>query len=246
MIRGLYISASGMKNSMEKNNLISNNLANVNTNGYKRDIAVERTFGSQLMHRIDNNKTNVGEVDSGVYMDEVALDHSRGNFKETGNSFDWAISGEGFFTVETPGGVRYTRNGNFTLNEQRQVVTQDGYLVRGENGILQVPEGEEVMVSGNNLMVDGAIIDRIQVTSFSNKSALSKEGSSLFRSGPGVGNVFVAAGEVQQGYLEGSNVNAIEEMVKMIENNRIYESDQKAIQAQDDTLSKAVNEVGRV
>ncbi len=247
MIRGLYTSAAGMVASLRKNDTISNNLANINTTGYKKQMVVEKSFPNQVLCKIDQNSTEIGSVGGGVAIDEIVTDQQQGNFEETGSTFDWAIKGGGFFTIQTSQGIRYTRNGNFTVNNQGQVVTQNGNLVRGENGILQIPAyAEEIVLNGNDLVVDGRIIDRVQIKSFANESGLIKEGDALFKISSQVGNIFAANGEILQGKLEKSNVNPIAEMTKMIANNRIYQADQKTIDAQNETLGKVVNEVGKV
>ncbi|WP_018248186.1 flagellar hook-basal body protein [Orenia marismortui] len=246
MIRGLYTSAAGMENALLKNNTISNNLANINTTGYKKQLTIEKSFANKLLNKINHNVKTIGKIGSGVGIDRMSNDFSAGAFKETNNTLDLAIKGEGFFTIQTPQGVRYTRNGNFTINNQRQVVTQDGYLVRGESGIIQIPDKGEIHIDGNQLIVNDRVIDKIQISSFSNKSGLIREGSALFKRGPESGNIFNATGQIVQGFLENSNVNPIQEMAKMIDNTRIYEADQKVLKANNETLGKAVNEVGKV
>ncbi len=246
MIRGLYTSAAGMTNALLKNNTTSNNLANINTNGYKKQVTVEKSFSNTILHKINKDVKAIGQIGSGVGIDHIANDLSEGSYNETNNKLDFAIQGEGFFVIQTPQGERYTRNGQFTLNDLGELVTQDGSLVRGEGGVIQIPEGDQVQIADNNIIVNGRVVDKIQLVDFANKSALVREGNNLFRRGSGVGNTFMANGTIQQGYLEGSNVNPIEEMAKMIENTRVYQADQKIIQAQNDTLGKAVNQVGRV
>ena len=247
MIRGLYSSASGMLASNTKQNAISNNLANLDTAGYKKGMNVQHSFTDELKYRLDENYTPIGNAGRGAGISHTALDHSSGEYKETGNQLDWAIEGNGFFAVETPRGIRYTRNGDFTLNNQGQVVTQEGYLVRGEQGILQVPpQTENVNVQDNVLMADGAEVGTVEIRDFAERGGLEREGDSLFRWTPEAGDDFVAEGRVAQGFLEGSNVNPVEEMTKMIENSRKYQADQRMIQAHDETLQQAVNEVGRV
>ena len=245
MIRGLYTAASGMQSAMRRQEIISNNLANVNTTGYKKQNAINKAFPEEMMSRIDNRSTEIGALGSGTTVDEVNTDHSAGKFKQTGNTMDWAIKGEGFFVVQTPQGERYTRNGNFTVNNQNQVVTQQGYPVQGENGFLEVQEGGNVAIDDNTLLVDGQEVGQISIRSFADKGGLVKEGENLFRRTPEAGNQFAAAGRVEQGFVEGANVNPIEEMTKMIQNSRTYQMDQKMIQINDQTLDQAVNQVGR-
>ncbi|MFO7819852.1 MAG: flagellar basal-body rod protein FlgF [Halanaerobacter sp.] len=245
MIKGLYTSSSGMQSSMRRQDVISNNLANVNTSGYKKDTAINKSFPEKMISRIDSESKAIGRLGSGTAVDEVSTDHSAGNFKETGNSMDWAIEGTGFFVVQTPEGERYTRNGSFTINNENQVVTQQGYPVQGENGPLEVPEGSNIAINDNTLMANGQQVGQISLRNFDDKSGLVKEGKNLFRRTPEAGNPFNAAGNVKEGFVEGSNVNPIEEMTKMIQNSRTYELDQKMMQITDQTLDQAVNQVGK-
>ncbi|GAB6137309.1 flagellar basal-body rod protein FlgF [Halanaerobaculum tunisiense] len=247
MLRGLYTSASGMKASQQQNNTISNNLANINTTGYKKDRAIQKSFAEEMVTRIDQQATNIGKGGSGVAISETATDHSTGSFRQTDGQLDWAIDGSGFFVVQTPEGKRYTRQGEFTINNQNQIVTQQGHPVQGAEGVLQVaPNSESVNLKDNQLVVDGNVVNTVQVRDFANKSSLVKEANNLFRRTPETGQAFAAQAKVKQGYLEGSNVNPIQEMVKMIETSRQYQADQKMIKSHDQTLGKAVNEVGKV
>lgn len=247
MIRGLYSSASGMHASMRKQETLSNNLANIDTTGYKQGMQVQQSFREELMSRVDQESTPIGPSGSGTGISHTALDHSNGEYRETGNDLDWAIEGDGFFAVEAPQGVRYTRNGDFTINNQGQVVTQEGYLVRGEEGVLQVPPGsEEITVQNNDLLVDGIEMGTVEVVDFPERGGLEREGDSLFRWTPEAGEQIIGEGQVAQGFLEGSNVHPVEEMTKMIENSRKYQADQRMIQSHDETLQQATNQVGRV
>ncbi|MBM7557001.1 flagellar basal-body rod protein FlgF [Halanaerobacter jeridensis] len=245
MIKGLYTAASGMQSSMRRQEIISNNLANTNTTGFKKETAINKAFPEEMMNKIDTQSKEIGTLGNGTAVDEVDTDHSAGKFKQTGNSMDWAIKGEGFFVVQTPQGERYTRNGNFTVDNQNRVVTQQGYPVRGKNGFLEVQEGGNVAIDDNTLLVNGQEVGGIRIRSFADKSGLAKEGENLFRRTPEAGNQFNATGKVQKGFVEGSNVNPIEEMTKMIQNSRTYQMDQKVIQINDQTLDQAVNQVGR-
>jgi flagellar basal-body rod protein FlgG len=245
MIRGLYTAASGMMSSMRENNVISNNLANVNTTGFKKQTAINKSFPEAVLRRIDSTSEEIGTMGSGTAIDEVSVDHSAGNFKETSNPLDLAIKGDGFFVVQTPQGERYTRNGNFTLNNQNQVVTQQGYPVRSENGLLEVPQGGKINIDNNQVMVDGQQVGQLRIRGFANKNGLVKEGENLFRRTPEAGNQFNTTGVVHQGFLEGANVNPVEEMTNMIQNSRAYQLDQKIVKMNDETLNKAVNQVGK-
>ncbi|KXS45308.1 MULTISPECIES: flagellar basal-body rod protein FlgF [unclassified Candidatus Frackibacter] len=244
MLRGMYTAASGMNAALKRTNTITNNLANANTTGYKKDEAVNKSFSEMLLRRLPDGKV-IGETGQGVKVDETSTDFSEGGLHKTDNPLDWAITGEGFFTVQTPQGIRYTRNGNFTLNQNGQVVTQNGNLVLGQAGPLEAL-GEDVQLdNSNNLVVDGQIIDQIRIVTFAQNDGLVKEGNSLYRATPDVGNQFIATGDIEQGYLESANVNVVESMTNMIEATRHYEANQRIVKTYDKSLEKTVNSVGR-
>ena len=140
MIRGLYTGASGMIAESMRTDVTSNNLANANTAGFKKDVAVMKDFASMLITRINDGAEApvIGSLGIGAGVDEVATMHSMGAVRTTGNDFDLALEGKGFFAVETPRGIRYTRNGTFVKNARNELVTQDGYRVLGENGPITI------------------------------------------------------------------------------------------------------------
>lgn len=246
MIRGLYTGASGMLAEAMRTDVISNNLANVNTAGFKKDVAVTKDFASMLITRInDGADAPIGGVGVGTMVDEVATIHSAGAMRNTGNDFDMAMEGKGFFTVETPQGVRYTRNGTFAKNIQGELITQDGYRVLGQNGPIRIQGTKMVVSDDGSIDIDNQLVGKLQLVEFDNEKQLTKEGSSLFaapagqRGKPGTGGV-------RQGFLEMSNVNVINEMVNLITNYRAYEINGKVVQAHDQLIGKAVNEVGKL
>lgn len=247
MIRGIYTAASGMVTESLRNDVTANNLANANTAGFKKDVTVNRDFASVLIERVNDGEPApvIGSVGSGVQLDEVATNQSEGPVRQTGNDFDMAISGKGFFVVQTPNGLRYTRNGSFTKSAQGELVTSEGYRVMGQNGPIVV-NGSKLTVAGDGTVsVDGIANNRLQIVDFADERQLTKEGSSLFTASNGA-QIQPAAGNVQQGYLEMSNVNVVAEMVNMIAGFRAYEVNGKTVQAHDQLLDKAVNEVGKV
>ncbi|SJZ47798.1 flagellar basal-body rod protein FlgF [Selenihalanaerobacter shriftii] len=245
MLRGMYTAASGMNSALKRTNIITNNLANVNTTGYKKDNTINKSFSEVLLRRLPDGKF-IGEAGQGTEVEETVTDFSLGKIHKTDNPFDWAINGEGFFAVQTSKGIRYTRNGNFNLNRNGQVVTQNGNLVLGQGGPLQVFGDNVQLDNQNNLVVDGQIAGQIRLVTFSNSNGLVKEGNTLYRATPDVGNQFMATGEVSQGYLESANVNVVESMTNMIEATRHYEANQKIIKTYDKSLGDAVNSVGKV
>lgn len=246
MIRGIYAAASGMVAESLRNDVISNNLANANTAGYKKDVAVSRDFATVLIERINDGPVAlVGNVGSGAQIDEVAVIHSGGALRPTGNDFDLAIDGNGYFAVQTANGVRYTRNGSFTKNAQGELVDSEGNRVLGQRGPIRINGGKMTVSGDGRVMVDGIEVDRLQLVQFQNERQLVKEGNSLYNATGGA-QAQQAAGQVQQGFLELSNVNVVSEMVSLINGFRAYEVNSKSVQTEDQMLDKAVNEVGKV
>lgn len=246
MIKGLYTSAMGLSVLTKQHEVTANNLANANTSGYKKDVLVSGSFPEMLLYKLNdpeevNEKPrSIGGISMGVKIEEVYTDHTTGNRRSSENASALAVS-EGYFTVNTPQGERYTRNGEFGVDSAGRVVSPDGYPLMGQKG--------EIIVKGSDFRVDregrvysgGVEIDSLKIVNFS--GALTKEGSSLFQ---GEDPEKVATPLVSQGFVEESNVEPIGEMINMIEVMRAYEANQKVIQTIDTTLDKAVNEVGRV
>jgi flagellar basal-body rod protein FlgF len=247
MIRGLYAGASGMLAEAQRTDVISNNLANVNTAGFKKDITVTKDFASLLISRVNDGAETpvIGTLGVGVMVDEVATDYSTGTVKTTGNDFDLAIEGKGFFAVETPQGKRYTRNGTFARSSKGELVTSDGYRVLGTNGPIIVMDGKMSVSSDGRVMVDNNEVGRLQVVDFADEKQLTKEGASLFVAPDGQQEQ-PAAGGVRQGALEMANVNVVGEMVNLISNYRAYEINGKVVQSHDSLLGKAANDIGKL
>jgi len=255
MIRGWYTGASGMNAQQNRLDAISNNLANVDTTGYKKDIAISKSFPELLMRRmnLDGVTKNsfgsqdaapiIGKLGLGVETNELYTDFAQGSFKQTQSTTDMALSDSGFFTVQTPQGERYTRNGNFMIGKEGILETKEGYPVIGEKGIIRV-ENSDFTVNKDGILYDSENmneIDRFKIVQFDNDRYLKKIGSSLYKSNDISGDAYISEGNdrpsVMQGYVETSNVNVVNEMVQMIEVNRAYEANQKTIQAEDSMMS---------
>ncbi len=269
MINGFYTSASGMNVQLVNQDVLANNLANVNTPGYKKDFTVVQAFPNVLLHRIDDRadaspvavpppwsaqaSPMIGEMGKGAEVAGVVTDYADGATMQTHNPLDLALRGNAMFTVQMPdGSYAYTRAGNFTLNSQDQLVTQAGQPVMGRRGpiVIQPQQSGSVVIDAKGqVTVDGSVVDNLMLTTFQQPNDLAKQGSDLYVSKDGVGlttDPSQLTATVQQGYLENSNVSAIQEMVNMISVLRAYESDQKSIMAQDQTLNAAVNQVGNL
>lgn len=261
MIRGIYTSASGMITKQREQDMRANNLANLNTTGFKRDMSVEREFRNMNLIRTNDTqqppagptvdrRPAIGTLSTGALLEEVVSDFQTGEMNNTGNPLDLALEGDGFFVVENEDGeVFYTRAGNYTLNQDGEVVTMQGYYLLGENGRIQLDtsEAEEISITPEGtIMVDSEEVDELLVQEFENPAGLEKMGENLFAETEESGEPAVSEGSVvQQGYLEQSNVNAVKEMAGMINALRAYEANQKTLTAHDDALDRAVNDVGR-
>lgn len=249
MIKGLYTAASSMNVLEKKTNIRSNNLANVNTNGFKKSEGVTESFPEMLLSRIEAGKADqeIGSLSTGAHMEQSFKDMSQGTFQRTDNSLDFAVEGEGFFVVETEAGERYTRDGNFTLNADSELVTQSGNPVLDSEGErIQLIPDQDFRVSGDgqitfNNGLQGAQIDLVN---FEDEAELVQEGDNLYTAQEGA-EAQESEAAVAQGYLESSNVQIVEEMAKMIKTTRHYESNQKVISGIDETLNKVINEVGQ-
>ena len=243
MERGLFIAASGMLAAQIRQDVIANNLANATNAGFKADIAVGRAFDDMLLHGTIRGNP-IGPLTEGTQIDEVVVDSRPGGLRATQNPLDLAVVGNGWFSVRTAAGVAYTRNGSFTTNAQGQIVTAQGDPVLGVDGQpITVPgTGKLGIDRQGRVLADNRPVGQIAVTSLA-PASLRKLGSNYLQGTP---DTATPPGEVAQGYLEGSNVNTVSEMVDLIVNMRSYEADQKAVKAEDDALDRAANQVGRV
>ena len=242
-----------MTTQMKRMDVVANNVANVNTTGYKKDSVATQSFSEEFMKRLDDpglrlfaHAVNIGKITSGVFVDTVFTNYASGSVNATGNSLDLAIAGEGFFAVETAGkngsvSEKYTRNGEFTLANGR-LVTRDGGSVIGQNGAITIPEGDISIDEGGNIFSNGEYVDKLKMVDFEDKSTLRSVRDTMFETT--ADSVFKnASGIVKQGALESSNVNSAREMVDMITVNRAYEANQRAILTIDSTLQRTVNDL---
>ncbi|MDI6874882.1 MAG: flagellar hook-basal body protein [Actinomycetota bacterium] len=250
MLRGLYSSFAGMRAWLFRQDVVASNLANVSSHGYKQDLAVFRSFPSRSMVALEGEEGSVGSraqplgaYTGGVLLGEVRTDFSQGALEETGVPTDLALDGEGFFAVRRGGEILYTRNGSFHLDARRILVTSDSAEVLDEEGRPILVDGELVVEEDGTVNVNGAARTRLGLYAFDDLGSLRKVGGGYFSSTQAPRRAGV---RVAQGYLEASNVNAVDQMVKMIEGLRAYESNQRLILAQDRTLEKLVNQTGKV
>ena len=226
MDRGLYIAASGMLAEQIRQDQIANDLANASTPGYKADRTSQHTFGELLLANSATGAT-IGSPSTAVQVDRIVTDFTGAPARETGEPLDFAVAGDGFFAVQTDKGVRYTRNGQFALDPQNRLVT---------------PQGDPVLdAAGRPITATNGVVDPRRL-GLVNLTHPRKEGNSLI-AGTAAG---AGTGTVRAGALEGSNADAARSMVDMISSMRAFEAGQKVIQTIDESLGKAVTQVGSV
>jgi flagellar basal-body rod protein FlgG len=229
MDRGLYLAASGMLAEQVRQNQIANDLANASTPGYKADRTTQQSFGQLLLSNSQTGQA-IGSQSTAVQVTGEVTDFSPQPVKDTGEPLDFAITGDGFFGLQTANGTRYTRNGQFSADAQGLLVTADGDRVLGRNG--------RPLTIGADGKVDPRNLGVVLLTN------PRKGGDNLVTGTPGR-PAGLLAGQVRSGALEGSGADPTQAMVDMIASMRAYESGQKVIQTIDGTLAKASSEVGR-
>ncbi len=243
MVQGISLSASGMTCLMQKQDQIANNLANINTTGYKQSGLFIKSYEKYL-----DNDQHEPFVNREIKSDEVYIDYREGPVKKSGNSLDIMIKGTGFFTVMTPNGMRYTRNGNFSLNPDGFLITSDGNKVMGEDEFIRLDKKMPIQVNANGEIYQGFDSKGVlKIVDFEKPYQLIRDSNSCFK--PQLPNNPIQKSSgfiIKQGYLEGSNANIIQNMVQMIRAYRNFEADQRTLMAHDQTLDKAINMVGRV
>ncbi|WP_317366670.1 flagellar basal-body rod protein FlgF [uncultured Tyzzerella sp.] len=255
MNRGLYTSAIGMMTQMNNLDVITNNIANVDNTGFKKDMNVVQSFSEELMKRFNDPEeslvkvdNNIGSVSLGNFVAEVNTDFSTGSMKKTGGTYDLAINGDGFFAIETMdnGNIveKYTRDGSFTVNSNNELMTKEGNYVLGENGRIVIPNGKITISENGNIYSNNEFVDKLKIVDFENKETLRKYGDNLYNKiDESVEKPFT--GTILQSQIEMSNVNAVQEMVKMIAVSRAYELNQKMVQSHDAILGRAVNDIAK-
>ncbi len=256
MINSLQIAKTGMQAQQTQLDVISHNLANVSTAGFKRGSALFEDLMYQNLRQVGGNTAEQSQLPTGLQLGlgvrtvATARTYTQGNLQQTGNNLDVAINGDGFFQIEMPDGTTaYTRDGSFKLTAQGELVTNSGHRVLGG---VTIPADARSVTIGTNGLVEVVVgsnprpqpAGTIELASFVNPAGLEPRGQNLFTETEASGNPTTGnpgsegLGPVLQGYLESSNVNVVQELVNMIQTQRAYEMNSKAIQTSDQMLQR--------
>ena len=257
MIRGIYTAVAGMLNEMARQEVVANNLANVNTTAFKKDLAVFRARDDKAISRIESDgaprgsgaeATSIGRLSTGAFLDRVYTEYVQGGLRQTEDPFDLALSGPGFMVLQDGNGQELlSRGGKLSRSMDGRLVDLSGNAVLGEGGPITLPEQGEFLVDKQGLVrVGKEVVGRLRLVEVERPAdVLEKQGASVWKIRDPGGLAEANRTVVEQGHLEASNVNPVREMVDLIAIQRAYEASQKVITAQDETLGKAVNELGR-
>ena len=256
MVRGQYIAGTGMLLQRRMMETITNNIANADTTGYKKEHLVSHSFDEVLIRRLNDphvlghtrnisHMPEVGPLHLGTQIDQLYLNFAEGSLEGTERSTDLALVGDVFFVVQTNEGERYTRTGAFYIDEQGYLTDGEGHFLLGENGPVYAGGLNFIVDDLGRVTIDGQYTDRIRVVSFADNASLRKQGSNLYYS---LEDPLAAPNDYKmiQGFLETSNVDIGREMVDMLTVFRAYETNQRILTMIDETVGRAVNEIGRL
>jgi flagellar basal-body rod protein FlgG len=239
MLKSIFVNKAGMIIQQRRLDVASNNLANLNTVGYKK--------GGVFFHKLTEAMAEPGKIDENRMPGSSHIDFSAGTLQRTDSPWDVAIGGEGFFVIQGEEGEYYTRNGSFMLDGEGRLVTQDGHSVVTDGGEIQIAGGDMRFNEKGEIIVNGQSVGRLRIVTFDDPQKLEQVGDTYFKAGEASpSDLPNEAIDLRVGYLELSNVNPLFEMINMIEINREYELGQKAINTQDNTLDKLINQGGRL
>ncbi len=257
MVRALYTAYTGMRNEQYRMDIITNNMANVDTCGYKQEGVTNQSFDSMLAIKIHDESEHyadraLGGVSLGVKMGEVYTDFGQGSVRETENPYDLAISGNGFFSMRVTDAngndsIKYTRAGEFQVTADGYIVDADGNHLQGDSGDVQISTdtASVLITSDGSIYEDGQLTGQITLTDFEDYNYLEKFGNVMYTAVDGATQIDSEA-VINQGWTEQANVNIVNEMVDLIAITRAYETNQKMISNVDSMMDKAVNNVGQV
>ncbi len=246
MSGGMYLAAAGALVQQMRLEVLANNVANINTIGYKGEKSIFRVAEEPPIHDPQTTSGDIQPLSPFAPPFSIITDFSQGAIRQTGNPLDVAINGSGFFSIQTPDGVQYTRQGSFTLDAEGVLITPDGYPVMGEGGEIALEEGTVEIDMEGGVYVDGDEVGRLQITDFSENDALKKTGNGRFIApDTAVRQERTENTRLRQGHLETANVNPVQAMTEMIETSRAFEAYQKVIKSADEATAKSINDVGK-
>ena len=252
MVKGLYTAYSGLTVQQKRLDVVSNNLANATTTGYKKEGLTTQSFNDVYGIKVKDETVgyinqNIGTLNLGAKVGESFRNWDQGSIQNTGNTFDFALSGSGLFSVSFTSktgetSTLYTRDGSFQMNQEGYLVTKDGDFVLGEGGPIQLPTDFDKLTveESGEIYADGQYVDKLAIVDFEDYDYIEAYGENLYRAVDGATQTEPTA-KVNQGYLEASNINVVTEMVDMISIARDFESNQKIMNTIDEMLGKMVS-----
>jgi flagellar basal-body rod protein FlgG len=242
MDQGIYTAASGAIAMEARLDMIANNLANLNTAGYKKDRINYQDF-SKLLDASSLYPGQFRSIPVDVVTKATTIDLSQGPCRETGNPLDVAIAGKGFFVVNTSNGPRYTKDGSFHISPEGVLVNAQGLSVQGEGGDIALGSGHVGIDRTGNISMNDTSIDKLQLVDIP-ADKLIRQGNGLFAVKEGTAPEAVESVDLIQGFLESANVEPVKEMVLMIETQRAYDAYQRVIRSLNDAYAKSMTNVG--
>ncbi len=263
MVRGIYAATSGALVAQSMVDNVANNLANVNTNGFKQTLMQVESAPSMRIYRMQTDPGTVsgkplpgvpvtqyvGVLGTGAQIHDTPNSFEQGTLQQTGNPLDLALAGTGnaFFTVAAPQGTRYTRDGQFVTDSQGYLRTQDGNAVLNTQGqpILLQSQGPVTVAADGTIAQSGRPVGQLQITAFTSLLGLRAEGANNFSLSGNARTQAAAGAAVQQGCLEKSNANVVRSMVDLITAERWFDANEKMIKTQDDAINQAITQVAK-
>lgn len=255
MVQGINTAASGMVSILTQNDIIANNLANVNTPGFKQVMPSFKSIHDAKVYdaNVHSGEVSVGSISTGSSIDATIIDFKQGAISQTDNKLDVAINGDGFFAVERNNEEYYTRNGSFSLNQEGELVTSAGEKVLGETGkpiVIDTNMGsvDDILItSEGRILQNNAEIDKLKIVDFEDRTKLKIAGNSLFKNSDiNQQPVELENVAISQGYIEGSNANVIESMINSITGSRTYESLSSVVKNANSTFKLSTTQVGAI
>ncbi len=244
MVRGFYTLASGMITQNRVLDVISNNISNADTVGFKKSDMTTKAFGDLLIERVKNgSRTPIGHTTLMNTVDKTYTDYSQGGLNQTGRTLDFAINGSGFFGVQTDSGTVYTRSGSFNVDSDGYLVLKGKGRVLGRNGLIRPGTDDITSDDAGNILADGKNVGQLAVYTFADEDALKTTGEGVYTGGNAV---LLNDPKVLWKYTESSNVDMAQEMTNAISSQRELQSCSQALKMYDQILDEATTQIGKI